>query len=404
MAAGEERVRFDIPTEMPLCIFRDDVLDAENFETLRAHANQLFERAKASTVFNIGDKKLEIDSSVRSSKTETTSDPAMLALVDHLLISSFAKQTGFRMTRARTYVTFQFYGENDFFDWHKDYERIKWKNNTAVEMHFGFCLESPEEGGEFETEKCLVEMARNRAWLFDKSMKHRARKVTKGIKIAMFVDVHVAVRDVSRADGIVEEIEGEGFDIVSFSDIELADAVLTKLGPKNWYALAYCAGDERNFYVCRAHKANLIYTPETPSFLDRERRIHREEFDEDDYVQWEPREFLDYEHFIDEMADGADEPSKGKYMDLVIDEEVIERWCRRGAKYPLVKMPCRPLSINHDAPRPKLPFLSRVEKAYCTGYERAANVTKHFATTHCNEPTFSEVTVTTTFILMRVPK
>lgn len=182
-------------------ILFDDLLEEPDLNLIQNYMKTLNFEECPSFVYHRDKKESIIDPEVRKSKTIISKDANLLSFINDILINKMnvIMNETYTFNLARDYITFIKYNEGDFFEWHVDFEKIKINhgNDGFKEMHFIYCINGCEEGGQLLiknkhgiqeiNEACLT----NNAVVFDKLMEHKGAKVIKGVKIIMTVDLYV---------------------------------------------------------------------------------------------------------------------------------------------------------------------------------------------------------------------
>lgn len=187
------------PLSNSIHIFKN-LLNPECSGQLRAYVDEL-NITKPSFVFNVPEQKDEVNPKVRKSKTVTVNDIQLLGFIQDNMLSRFTEETGLVVKMARDYATFIKYEVGDFFDWHQDHEKyVIDERKRWVEMHFLYCIESAEEGGNLSIktpdELKSLTYKENGCIVFDKLMEHCAEPVVSGRKVIMTIDVLVSKKEV----------------------------------------------------------------------------------------------------------------------------------------------------------------------------------------------------------------
>lgn len=178
----------------------DNLLSFEDFSKLKNYVKELtFDNP--SFVYNLKENENVHETSVRKSKTVIVNDNKLLDFVREIVLVNFKSKypdLELNVSLARNYITFIKYVEDDFFDWHQDFEKVVINGPlTFKEMHLLFCIEQPNKGGELlfrgeNISKIEYDMQENRCIVFDKTIEHSGAQVAQGTKIIMTIDVYIS--------------------------------------------------------------------------------------------------------------------------------------------------------------------------------------------------------------------
>ena len=201
-----------------------ELLDQSDHLEISKFSKSLNFETNPSFVFNNVSQENLIDPEIRKSKTCFSKDINLMKFINEVILPRMNSRTKdlYEFRLARDYVTFIRYDKGDFFEWHTDFEklRINHGDNCFKEMHFLYCIEGCQNGGQLlvkdpNGDVLTIEDARtaNSAVVFDKLMKHKGAEVIDGTKIIMTIDLYVLTR--ARVEACLsQEIETEFSDFL----------------------------------------------------------------------------------------------------------------------------------------------------------------------------------------------
>jgi hypothetical protein len=207
-----------------LIITFDDLLSLPDQENIQSFTRAMDFHANPSFVFHRAKEENVIDPEVRKSKTCFSKDVELLSFINDVVLPEMNKNVDglYTFRLARDYVTFIRYDKGDFFDWHTDFEKVRVNHgeNGFKEMHFLYCVQGCESGGELlikrSSDIITAKEARttNSAIVFDKLLEHKGSEVTEGTKIIMTVDLYV-VSQARITAGLSQQLETEFSDFLA---------------------------------------------------------------------------------------------------------------------------------------------------------------------------------------------